>query len=430
MARKFCRTLLFTENNATRFVSYIMKFMYEFWGYCINSPATVSTPGGLASPTPSTFNVNFTEGTSVLASGTDGVTVNGQNTFTSATATFTQAMVGKYLTMWVSGSGSSDDSIYQILSVPNANTLVVNVANGGHPDPTTLHPVFTSRTSILYRVFDPDIATASAGATTNGTYIVFQMTPSSGTLANPNTGQANSQIQLIIRNSGQSIGLVCSPAATWTGSAFTDGTTEINPVSNGGGMSNGGGFSACVITMVGDLDGVFSYVRDNSSLAGYINFEAPIRVMTQAQDPNPVAMGLDGVTGLYGTVFGASIHNHWMPNDVGVIQRHYILAKCINGDGPGVSQIPTGQMLGISDTRIAYSAYRAGVLMSECLMHNPNTSHFVIARAKLKNVRMVPGVIPNFHRLGPNGEYVHIQNGICIPWDNTILPITLAPLGF
>ena len=221
MAKKFLRGLPYTA-TATREVCSLLKYLYEFWGYCVNGGASLTVPGGFAATTPSNLPTNCLEGTSVLGSGSDGATAAGSGIviFTAASTTpFTTSMVGKYITIWKAGSGSSEDAIYQIMGVPSSSTLTLNVNNGGKPDPTTLHPSFTTRTSVNYRIIDAVQASQVAGLAA-GQYMVLQLNA-----AGVNAGQANPQLQCVLRSWVQT-GAVLSPGGTWTGSTFTDGTTE------------------------------------------------------------------------------------------------------------------------------------------------------------------------------------------------------------
>ena len=67
MARKLLRALTFTQTTGSVFSAYVFKFMYEFWGYCVQGGASPTAPGAGAFPSGfSTMPVNFLEGTSLL----------------------------------------------------------------------------------------------------------------------------------------------------------------------------------------------------------------------------------------------------------------------------------------------------------------------------------------------------------------------------
>src|ERR1051325_1581513 len=65
----------------------------------------------------------------VTATGTDGVT-NGTTTFTSASASFTSALIGRYINIVTKGT-------YTISAVPNGTTLTLALISGGASNPTT-----------------------------------------------------------------------------------------------------------------------------------------------------------------------------------------------------------------------------------------------------------------------------------------------------
>lgn len=76
MALKFCRSLLYdTGVSAVAKVSHAMKFMYEFWGFCINGTASLTSPGGFAATTPSTMPGNFNGVATTIAVGSNGATL-------------------------------------------------------------------------------------------------------------------------------------------------------------------------------------------------------------------------------------------------------------------------------------------------------------------------------------------------------------------
>lgn len=432
MALKIVRAVQYQySGGGVKDTAYVMRFLYEFWGYVIHAPTTVTTPGGFPGVAFSTMPANSLEGTLVLATGTDGVTTVDQTTFDSAGASFTSGMIGKYLVVWNSTTPGPEDGIYKITGRPSATQLTVNVANGGSPHPTTLFPRFTSRSSLKYRVVDID----NIGSLTyaNGQYVVFQMTPS---ISNP--GQANSQVQVILRSTGsgiQSLGLVGSPAGTWTGAAFTDGMTEVTHTSNGQGMFGNSSNTTTIaqISMWGDKDGVVAWFKSNfSNFASYIHFEAPVRLATQVQDPNPLLIGAEGLCTLYLSSFSNGYNNFWMAGTDNVARRHRMMVKCLSGDGNGENGRPTATLSFMGDSRVSVSPTLNKTFLSRVLIGqvgSPSTQ-FTLARALMRYARICPNTTQQMTRVGDAGEFFHIQNGICFPWDNAIVGATLAPLGF
>jgi len=512
MATKFIRALPYTTGNPSNENAFILKFMYEFWGYCINGGASLNTPGGFPSVSyiGGGLGVNFTEGTSVLASGTDGVTVLGGATgsgaaqFASASGTFTSALIGKYLTTWIPGSGSSEDSIYQITAVPNGQTLTINCNNGGTPHPVSQHPIFTARTGIHYRIFDPIAASQSSGIAV-GSYIVFQFNSSA---INPNAN--NSQVQVILRNGFgmTSYGLVASPSGSWTGSAFlgspsttlngaqslppsggilnvnstqgfpgagallvngtqvvnftgttsntftgcTGGTgsqpngasvivsnlndtlSEMNPPENSGGFWNGSGANAVgFMTMIGDSDFLLLHVKSTNNTNGsMMHIETPFRLYTAGQDPNPFALMISGVSGIYNTYNGNAGYGFGfrMVGTDNITRPAGLLVKCLAGDSNsnGENTVPGNEL---NNPFLGFNVFNGTVITSEALLAFTGVpTQWNMAKCKLKNVRFSGPFMPAYHRVGNNGQFIHLTQGICWPWDNTILPFNLMPQGF
>jgi hypothetical protein len=433
MAYKICRALPIQLNEGV-YPVHIARLMYEFFCYCIQGGASPTTPVGLAPTTPQNFPANTFEGTSVLSTGTDGVTSLASQNFTSASPStpFSTSMVGKHLVMWKPGSGDTNDSIYPIVGFTSPNEIQIDFTRGGNPDSITLHPSIRARTGINYRVIDMTYSgPVGTNSYTHGQYIVFQLTPQ-------NAGQANSQVQFIFgqpNNSSSWGSLVGSPAGTWSGSAFSDGMSAVAPVSNGGGYTNGGGNpQLAFITMMGDTDGLVAWFKGGETSAGYIHFEAPLRIATQVQDPNPLVIATDGVSGLYTSSFGAGYNNHWMAGTDGTARRHRLLTKSLHGDGSGYANtVPTtiiGQQFG--DTRFSQNAVRGLSVLGQVLMAQIGApaTQFVLARALLRYVRMCPAAFPVMTRFTNPGQWIHIENGICFPWDNMIWGSTLALNGY
>ena len=132
---KYCKSLLassstsFTRDHALRFFS---KTLYEFWGFCVNGTDSLTSPGGIAHVS---FPSNFQSGTTLLASGTDGATTFGTDTFEATSVNFqtlpSGSLIGKYLVLWKPSEGTTDDSIYFIKSVESSSSIKVDVHSGG-----------------------------------------------------------------------------------------------------------------------------------------------------------------------------------------------------------------------------------------------------------------------------------------------------------
>jgi hypothetical protein len=430
MAKKFIRGLQYTGTTG-REACVVLKFLYEFWGYCVNGGASLSSPGGLASTTPTNLPTNCIEGTSVLASGSDGATTAGSGaiTFTAASAPFTASMVGKYITIWKAGSGSSEDSIYIIIGFNSTSSILINSATGGTPDVSSLHPSMTARTSIKYRVFDPVTASATGLAFAAGQYIVFQTNAST-----VNTGQANSQFQFLLRDTNyRGVTVVLSPEGTWTGAAFTDGTPAVAGLSQADLFTNSNAITNAYIFAVADVDVLLVHVRDSATLGANgsaIHVEVPLRMYPQANDTNPFTAMIDCNVGLSSVAnnYGGGFRMVGYDNTTRYCKT---LVKTLSGDGNcavGVA-MPPGTFGGaLVDQRLIFNGPRQKILMSDGLVAMIGTSgQFYLARAKLRNAKFINASVPAYHRVGNSGEWLHFMNGICWPWDNTILPFNPGP---
>ncbi len=434
--RKWVRGLVLNTPGGIS-TPYLLGIMYNLWGYVLYGAATPTAPAAAAFPAtnPNNFPAGSLEGgTILLASGTNGSTTNGSNIFTSAGATFTTAMIGSILVAWVPGSGSTDDGIYLITGVPSATTLQVQVSNGGHPDPTTLQPVFNTRSSILYRVVNIPNMNSFSWVTTD--YMIFQLNPSASD--HPNASQATSQVQFIMNGPGgtQGCNIIGSPAGTWNGSAFTDAMAAVAQTTNSFGF---GQWSPTAYTMTADFDGIFCFFKGNGGYnTSNVHFEAPTRVgtyPTTTSDQNPLAISTDGLCGIFTNSTNHGNNNYYMAGSDGVTRYHRMQVKSVTGDG---NQSSGGQyesivsQSGINDVRLAYAFDRGSTFISPILLSQLSSAvNFTRCRALLKQLVSASPVVPLFHRLGTpsTGQYLCLPNGVCMIWDNTIMPVSLAPYG-
>ena len=73
-----------------------------------------------------------------------------------------------------------------------------------------------------------------------------------------------------------------------------------------------------------------------------------------------------------------------------------------------------------------YNTYQNKFLFSDVLLSNPTVaSHYQLGRVRLRRVRALPPIVPQFERVGNSGEWLHVANGVMWPWDNSILPYNL-----
>lgn len=436
MAMKFMRGIDFhTAALVQMDGAFLLKLIYEFWCYCINGGAGATTPGGLAATTPSTMQANFIGGTSLLASGSDGqTTLDSDVLYASSSTPFTSNMNGKHVVLWSPSSGSSEDAIYPITRVTDTSHIRLDVNKGGTPASVTLRPHLTARTGLYYRVID--LYTAAAAVTdTTSRYFVMQMTPPAG-----NVGQANSQVQMnCIQASGRTAGkpmdisVVLSPGGTWTGSAFTDGSSEIKGDYNATlGFFNtvGSGSNDLYnnVVLIGDKDFLLCYVAGDgfaSGLGSGFHIEIPDRV--HSADTNPIMAMFCNLLSLFtcgntSQAYAGGFKNKW---DDGVTRKIRTITRSYCGDSR-----PFGSAGSTDSTRMTHTP--TGKLMIAPLYGSQllTSGRWSFIRNKIRRVALTQPSIPSFHRLGDSGEWLHMQNGVCWPWDNTVLPYSLLIRGF
>lgn len=428
MARKYLRGLSYTTSTNGRDTSIFMRLLYEFWGYCVNGTSSLTVPGGMPT-TPTNGPANFFEGTSVLASGTDGSTSDLGVNFTSLSANFNISLIGKYVTIWSPGSSSTDDSIYQIISVPSSTQLVLSVFSGGTPDTTTLKNNLTSRSSLNYRIID--VVAASQQTMASGHYFVGTLSGASAV----NVGQASSQFQFILRGTSPvftNFGVVGSPTGTWTGSSFsgttlTERNTATSNVFSSGSSAGAGG--AC--TIIADKDFIIAHIKSSNSLGNsgmYFYVTIPKRIYSQIQDPNPLTI-MVGANQMIITSPGIDSHSSSfaMVGADSTTRTMQLISRNLIGDG--VQSLPwtVGPNLSVN---LVIQPIINKVLFTEAIMSSISTAgQYSLARAKLTNVCFTSNSFPLYQVVGDTGEYIHIVNGVLWPWDGTILPYNLLPLG-
>jgi hypothetical protein len=195
--------------------------------------------------------------------------------------------------------------------------------------------------------------------------------------------------------------------------------------------------------MTADFDGLFCFFHGNTGQPAMSNlvFEAPTRVgsyPSTTSDQNPIAIVTDGICGIFisgGTGAQQSLNNFTMAGTDGVARRHRMQVKNLTGDGiAATNNVQYNGVIsqdGLSDIRIAYAFDRGTTFVSPILLGQTfSVTNFTRCRAILKQLYSCSPLVPNLHRLGPNGQYLHWTNGLCMIWDNTIMPITLIPFGF
>lgn len=358
-------------------------------------------------------------------------TPNGNWTSGGTQLATTTNMTGKLLVIWKPNSGTSEDGLYIINSVVGNNQLKISLNTGGTPDPTTLHPSFTQRSNINYRIVDVGAAAYATGIANNN-YITLQFNPSAIGL---NPGQANSQVQ-VSNGTGGSIRMNMSPGGNWNGIIFpVTGNYHIDATggfdSQSGGYYNGSGSSGVqAITMAADPGFWWMHMKDTSNSDGtsYIHCEIPTRLYPSSADTNPMVALTRGGT-FNGSVFGIGTsagqnfgRGFYMKGTDGTIRAHYSLAKSLSGDASPIF----GSQL--TDFRLAFNTSKGFVLASDIILALPGvTNQFSLGRVKLRTLKFTSTPLPLYHRFGiPGGtQWLNVQNGIAIVWDNTILPSNL-----
>ena len=231
---KFIRAHNIPSTAGSKAFEWFFKLMYEFWGFCVNGGDDLKVPGGFAPLTGVSMPAGFESGSQVLiASGTDGFTQNGMPFFNSLDKfKFSGSYVGKHLVTWKSGSTSTDDSIYEIIGWVNSGTIRVNILEGGTPYTGSLHPGFTDRTQINYRIIDFLAAANLSGYTTSSDYLVLQF--NGAPLVNP--GQPLSQAKITKRLTGiqaPNVPIQLSPSGSWHGYMLDSGSWSSGSYSSG-----------------------------------------------------------------------------------------------------------------------------------------------------------------------------------------------------
>lgn len=523
MTLHFVRGMIYPNTNTGGMgIIWRFKWMYEMWGFAINGNADPINPGGFAQVI---FPTNFTGGTSLLASGSDGYhnavlgnQVSGDcDFFTSSSAPFTPSMAGKAITIWVPGSNSSQDSVYLISRVVSGSHLIFNCNTGGTPDPITKHPTMSARTGVYYRVSDMQAA-LNAGAVTNnfGSSLVFNV---NGAAVNPGQGNAQgfSQVQFSTYHSNstfifnnptwEDMQITFGSSGQWNGTTFTvtaasnttpitvttsvnhnllsgqtvtitgvngnwatngswniavtapnqftlTGSAGVGAYTNGGtvyngfpadgysgitniGESTGAGYSAgqSCVNLIGDPTMLICHVREQdlfqSNKRCAIYFEVPTRLYPLSADQHPLAVMTETIN--TGSIFTSSstvsYGGGWImrthESDTTPVRSHRLLVKALRGDGtPDVF----GQNL--SNPLIGYNTIAGTVPQSNGILGLPGVANqFSLARCQLRSCIFTGTHVPSYHRVGLNGNFIQIQNGICWPWDNTIQPQQLLFFG-
>lgn len=420
-------TIYIFTTTGTQTVAYTGISGNTFTG-CTGGTGVMSTGNNVTSPSLITF------GSDGYTNQTTDFRYDGAQSFFAASGPFTAAMIGKTLTVWKAGSGSSEDGLYNIVGFVSPTNILINVNNGGVPSPPDGYkPAFSARTTINYRVVDMGIAGATTGVA-DGNFMVMQFDPTG-----VNAGQANSQVQLIIAGTNGRIDHRISPAGTWNGTAFSDATTQTAPntVSSTSFFSGSGGGTTQQITMVGDKDFLLGHYRDANNAMGVngvaFHIEIPERLYTLAQDPNPIVVNFNGFGAAAPFASNSNTHTFgggWVMKCNDNNARAYRCSvRALTGDGnvntftTAFANVPGNNL---TDFRAGANSFTGNLLNSPGFLTLPAVAgQYSLARARLRRVRFANAFMPQFTRFSSNGDFILISQGVAIQWDKTVLPYTM-----
>lgn len=433
---KGLRSSFVDELTATQGARFFMKLLYEFWGFCVNGTNDLRTPGGLASVSGANFPSGFTTGSSVIASGSDGVTSFGTDVFQTITGDFINlhsqltgssetGLVGKYLVTWKPGSTSTDDSVYRIKTLTDVSSIRVEVITGG----TTrlgAKAFFQDRSEILWRVVDIGDAAALSGWTSGmGLTLQFEQAPT------VNAGQATPQVHVALEteSSLSRLRLTVSPSGSWNGTTFTDYSGSLivpwTVTTSGESLFYLIGGKECLIAQSTGVDDAW-----NANPVGF-HVEVPKRLLTAQHDPNPVAL-MVWHSGSAATQLTA-YNNFSMVGPGSRFERWNTLVRAPFGDITNTTITPNSGGLwhdlnaGDRFGRVHFNPYANTYLSTDAVLYNVASGSFCFGRCRLRRIRFTANNLKVGQRLGE--EWIHAGNGILWPWDNSDQPFGILHEG-
>lgn len=423
-----------TNANSLR---WLHKLMYEFWGFCINGSNDLRVPGGFAPVSGVLFPTNWENGPSVLfASGSDGVTQDGMPFFVAPSVNWTSAsLLNKWLVVWKSGSSCRDDSIYPITQIINSSTIRLDMNHGGTAYTGSLKPSFTARSNVNYRVIDFSGSTGLAGYTADADGLVLNLSGAYLVNSGQVTPQCRTRIRTAVGSNLPNVGLTLSSSGSWTPASssgfFQDPTGELSATASASGWCNGSTGTG-YITLIGAQDFLMCHMRGTwQTIGSGFHIEVPKRLYPQNNDPNPVTMmnfGVDSswtnsTTRMYGGGFSA-----FHPID-GTTRLWRSQIRSLTGDHFNSAHYPSNVPQNIVNGRYNEAFFNVHLnkfMMFEMAMGRGTVLRdFNAMRFKLRRVRWIAPIVPQFQRIGDQGEWIHVINGILWPWDNAVLPYNL-----
>src|SRR5579885_1771428 len=387
----------------------------------------------------------FTGSNVLIASGSDGATVAGLPYFNVTGSTpFAPAMEGKWITLWQSGSTSTDDSIYKIRKWLNSSSLLLDPTYGGTPPDVYSQPTFTTRNGINYRVIDY-LAAANAGPYAVGQFVNLQFPRASQV----NPGQATPQCSLSCSHASSNISqlqIILAPSGSWDGiSSFSDASQPILPEVTSDGPGGGGwaqadwfhnsGGGDGFVTIIAGIAFIICQAGGNFMPNGGSSFhiEVPIRLYPQANGPIPICannFGNLGVSTAAQVGYGYAHFHFPSPYDT-LVRRWPCMVRGYTGSSWN-NTIWAGTQQGLRMGRWAsmfFNQRQSKFLFPEPVLSMATVSgqasvagQFSFARARLRAVRYIGGGYPYYMRVGDDSDrWIHTGGGVMWPWDNAIV---------
>lgn len=427
---KYLRAHAIDSTTPTQSLVWFMKVLYEFWGYCYNTPESHDI-GALGFPVGGIDMPAGFESGSLLHTGSSGYTVLGESIFRDDIADFTSgSLAGKHLVTWKSGSTINDDGIYKIKRIFGSSSMLVDTNHGATPYTGSLTPLFTDRSSILYRIVDFN-DTATNISMLSGSSLVLEISGASTV----NSGQIDPHFRVkFTEDAGDNIEISWSPSGSWNGSGFGSDEVVANDRDWSDNVTTGEGFLTLICAsdfMVTHWKGVW-----NDEGSGF-HFEIPKRLYPQQNDPNPIAASIWGNDEISpdpaSTNYGdAAWYMHTPPLDTIDIWKPLAIpywgqtyATSLGGSGTALKTLIPGRRNGMGHNPITDKFYVSDVILSFI----NSTEFYSLSRVRMRRFRLTSNLTPDFSRLGTNGEWIKLNDGILWPWDNAILPYGLLLSG-
>lgn len=277
---KFLRAHYIPVSGQHEGFRWLMKLMYEFWGFCVNGGESLRDPGGFA-PMSGVYEMPWSGSAdaSLVASGTDGWTEVGMPFFNAVNANaFSASYVGMHLVTWKSGSTSTDDSVYEITQWLNSSSIRTNVLQGGTPYTGTLHPAFTTRTNVNYRIVNfNNITSMPLTYSTSSLVLQFNGAP----LVNEGQRLSQCRVKTFAGEPGSAYSLASagglafqlSPSGTWHGPEWSSGSFSSGSTVYASGLQPFAFLATASIVFTGsyvDLTGSVPNVTPGATLAGHL----------------------------------------------------------------------------------------------------------------------------------------------------------------